>query len=307
MKKAVFLFLLVFNGIVFSQNQTYFKFHLGKEYNGKQIQIRAIEKDIYFFKNNNFVSKTPIGQKSRVVVLGSENYLYSESYLGVENIVFENQTDISSSLLHRNTLIAKKASVLSYLSIWILAIIVLIVGIKVSNIDIFYGLLLPWVAYSNTEELMSKINFNRLILPVFLFVFSLIASIWVFNPAFGWLDLFFSIALVLFIFVIKIILLYVLEFLLEIRNVARKHIIEYLKMGIFLFLLLFSLKTIEILNNWNFSIVYKYLVFFYLLIWLVRLLLILYKESQKKIIYFFSYLCVSEVLPIMLVAAFWKS
>jgi hypothetical protein len=306
-RKFYFIALLLFSVNLKAQNQTFVKYQIPKELAGRQVQIKAGKQAIFFFKNDELKQKIYAGQKSRILVSGDDNFLYSKGKIGLENVVLENQESEVSGLLYRNTPTPKPVNLTVYLSFWVLIILVLVTFIKIGSIDMYYGLILPWVAYSNTQELVSKVSPYRLILPSLLFAISLIAAIWVFNPEYSWFDLLFAIGLIMAVFVFKVILLYMLEFLFESRGLARKHVLEYLKMGIFFFITLFILRTLEILNYWDFSKVYKIIMSVYIFVWFVRLLFLIYKEGQQKLIYFFSYLCVSEAVPILLITAFWKS
>jgi hypothetical protein len=104
-----------------------------------------------------------------------------------------------------------------------------------------------------------------------------------------------------------VLILNVLEYLFDSRGFAKKYFLLFLKLGVFFSLLMFVLRFLEILNVWDFSIVYKYLLFLYIIVWFVSILVNYYRESRRNIMYFFSYICISEALPIVILIAFWKN
>jgi hypothetical protein len=305
MKKVSLVILFFFSLLAAkAQNQYYISYQIPEELYNKQLLINAFQRDIYVFTGDVMIQKINKGQKSRVLV-HDKSTLYSTGKITTQNIIEENKNYQATNLVHRNEYLTRIFSSKGVLSVWVFIVFFIVVLIKTLNRELFYGLVLPWIAYSNTEELMVKLSFYRLLLPTLLFSVLLIANIWLFSPEVTAGHLTYSVLLVAGVMIFKIILLFVLEFLVEGRQLARKHILEYLKMGIFFFLSLFTLKTIEILNLWNFEIAYKFLIFTYLIVWFGRLAYLIYQEVSRNIIYFFSYICISEIVPILLIWSFW--
>lgn len=307
MKKIALLFLLFPIFVIKAQNQNYFRLELTKEYRNKQVNVNAVNSDIYVLESGVLIKKIPKGEHSRILVKGDKGILYSTQIINDEDLSFQGKEMKKTFLDTRNTPIFKLPRIEHLLSIWLLLLIVLLSIIRVRNYEVFYGFLIPWVAYSNTQEVIGKMNARNMLLPISLLGLSSIACVWIFNPYFTGGKLIYISIIVVLIFVVKLLIMRLMEFLFGLRGFAKTHLLEFLKMSIIFSLGIFSVRFLEILNRWDFSMVYRTIFFLYILVWLVRITFVIYKERQQKIIQFFSYICATEAIPAIMLVALWKS
>lgn len=299
-----FLFLFASS---YGQNQTFWSVVIPVEYAQKQVNIKALDKDIYFFQGQVLIKKIEPFTSSRILVPSRNSTLYSEKSFVLTDVLSLNEKSSEIQFQSRNNLVEKEEGWAQYISWCILAIFALIVFVKLGNADVFYGFLMPWIAYSNTQELVAKMNTRKILMPIFVLWIVLIGNVWVFYgyaPSFSMQR---AVILVFLVFMLKIILLIVLEFLFAIRGFSKTYLIEFLKLSIIFSLVFFAVKLLDILNPVNFEFIYKYLLLFYVVIWFSRIVIIFYRGREQKIMYFFSYLCVSEAVPLLLLFAFWNS
>ena len=301
------LYALLLSFVSISQNQTFWSITIPVEYKNKQVNINAIQKDIYFFEGKVLVKKIEAGHSERVLIKGEDSKLFSQKSFKLSDVLILKESNFSNNFISRNTPLLKEIQNKKIIAWSILSILALIVFVRVSNNDVFFGFLMPWIAYSNTQELVAKMNTRKILLPILIFCVVMIGVVWIFYGYNSEIQMVRSIFIALLIFLIKIILLVVLEFLFAIRGFSKMFLIEFLKLSILFFLLLFAVRLIDILNPFNLHFVYKILLLLYFIIWLSRIVLIFYRAREQKIIHFFSYLCVSEAIPIILLFAFWDS
>lgn len=290
-----------------AQNQNYWSISIPNEYHGKVATVLAKESDIYFFEGLVLKNKIKKGKSLKILISGENPKFYSQKNFQLSNTVFLDNENIASIFEPRNVPIPKLNSYTLYVSIWILLVFLFVVFLKIVNVDVFYGFLMPWMAYSNTEELISKMNNRKIILPMLLFIVTVFGNIWLFFINHLSANVYYDAFLILCLLIFKILILNILEFLLETRGFARAYLIEFLKLAILFSLILFFARLLDLLNPFDFQFVYRILLLLYFITWFIRVLFIFYKERQQKFMHFFSYLCVSEAIPLLILFAFWKS
>ncbi len=307
MKFRAILFLIFVFEFGFSQNQKFVSLKLDKEYQNKQITINAKNGDVFYFQSNVLIKKIQKGTTDKILVNKPNSFLYSSHTLSKNDLFYQGKEVYNSFLESRNTPLYKTPRIDTILSIWLLLVLILLSFIRTKSIDVFFGFVVPWIAYSNTEEIVEKMNINKMLLPISLLLLNSFALVWMFNPTYDWWKLSFCFLLLTGVLIFKILILNVLEYLFDVNGFARKHLLEFLKFSIVLSLLLFSFRFLEILNHWEFVMVYRIGVLLYILLWFVSITFSFYKDSGQKIIHFFSYLCISEAIPVLIAIALWKN
>lgn len=172
--------------------------------------------------------------------------------------------------------------------------------------DAFYAFLVPFKAYSTTVEKMAQTNRMSILVSVLFLVFVLFSVVFLLFEEITWGAVLWNFGLILLYFIIKWFALNRANVVFGEAGFSRLHLLEFLRYGIFLFVIIYFIMLVLVLNDLKVDFVYEIVLFPYLIVWFIRLWMIYNKRYNHKFLYFFSYLCATEVIPIFMIVFFWK-
>lgn len=284
----------------------HFQYPLGDSYG---YQIETGDEAVYFFSEQELIQKIEPGQLVKIHIKKSykEPHLLSEG--SFKDVLITDLFNVNNSEAlqdFRNVNLARNIDQ-KYLLGLVLAVLIVALGmIKLFAPDTFYTYIMPFSTYSTTAESMGQLNLRNIILPVLFFLFCFSASGLWYSPPENARMVFFNIGLIAVVLLLKWLISRIISGLYDLGLFFKLHYLEFLKYGIILSILFFLTQNIMKFGNFNFVIIYNFSLFLYVLIWLVRLIIVFYRETNRNFIYFFSYLCATEGVPILILLVFWK-
>lgn len=268
------------------------------------------QENIFFFNNENEVLEFVTSPETETVVrLKGKNagtWLSKNADLGTiikASLIKENK----NKRVYLNQSILKPARLSSVNVLFGVGALLLIALARVFFQDAFYAFLVPFKAYSNTVEKMAQTNRLSIFVSVLFFIYVLVALTFLLFPEIPFMAFSWNFGLLLTYFIIKWLALNRSNAIFGDAGFSRLHLLEFLRYGIFLFVIIYAVVLVIFLNDVGVNFVYEIILFPYLLVWFARLWIIYYKRYNHNLLYFFSYLCATEVIPLLVVVFFWRS
>ena len=166
--------------------------------------------------------------------------------------------------------------------------------------DAFYTFVVPVSLYSTTMERITQSSREAMVMSVTFFCLLVYSFYAVYTNSLN-IKPFFVIAIVV---TIKLFAINRVNSIFEDRSFERLHLLEFLRFGTLPLILLFTLLCMEKNKLFSFHLDYLWFVIPCFLVWLTRLYVIFTKRYRYNILYFFSYLCATELIPLLALVFF---
>lgn len=191
-------------------------------------------------------------------------------------------------------------ALLAVLVIWFMA------WLRYLNPSMFFSFILPFKAYTNSLEKTSYISVLSVLLPLIIFVILAVSILSLYAGQVTYSEVLLNGVILLGVLSTKWLLARLINSIFGDQKFSRIYIVEFLKYGIFLGLIVFFIGLIGFLNGLYLNGMYQILLLLYLIVWFIRLLIVFYRRYKHNILYFFSYLCATEIIPILFLVYCWS-
>jgi len=282
-RKWIILLFFIFINLVRSNASIYKQLSIDKAIISENDIIKIVEPthDIYFFKNHVFLLKVSESKEIKINSLSKGEPIYALS--------------ISKNL--------KKQ--INNLVLFVIGFILLMTFIRVFYPEYFYSYLLPFISYSSTVENTSVISLRNLILPVIFLIFSITLCVQLITKEFSY-QFFATYLLLTFLFIVfKGAMILFVNQIFDTQKRGSKHFIEFLKVTCLSSIVIIFLLIFIHVNEIKWSVLPTVMVLLYIFIWLIRVFYVFYRKKKVNILYFFSYLCATELIPSSVVLFLW--
>ena len=311
-RKWTILLFFIFISLVRSNASVYKQLNIDKTIIDENDIIKIIEPthDIYFFKNHVFLLKVSESEEIKMSKLSSGEPIYALSISKnlSEQITFKNEdkAEWQSLLEDREKIILRDVKEENNnLVFFVIGFILLISFIRVFYPEYFYSYLTPFISYSSTVENTSVINLRNLILPVMFLIFSITLSVQLITQEFSY-QFFFTYLLLTFLFIVfKGAMILFVNQIFDTQKRGAKHFIEFLKVTSLSSIVIIFLLIFVHVNEIKWPVLPTSIVLLYVFIWLIRVFYVFYRKKKVNILYFFSYLCATELIPSSVVLFLW--
>lgn len=306
-KKVGLTLLLFFQAVAFASS--YYHYDLDSLTAKYGIEVSAKSASIYYFIDNGLVKEIEKGESEKIYLKENNKKarLVSEWPIFPSQVkklkVAHEQSKVGSL---RNVGVERALSMPYNLALIMIFLIVFLGLIKLFFPDIFYTYIMPVTTYSATKESMRQMNFRNVMIPGVFFVFCFSVAALMYDFPAQERNVWFNILLIIALMLLKIVVSKVICELLDLSIFYKFHLLEFLKFGIILSIAFFLTQIIVTFNSWNYPVIYEISLLLYVLIWFIRLTVIFYREGKRDFIYFFSYICGTEGLPILILLIFWR-
>lgn len=264
---------------------------------------------IYLFNDSKqLVSIVPVGAQ---VEMNTRYYLNTSAKSDLENL----PEYISSSLKKQSFRLSNYNRVMSlqnretskhlYMLLAVMVILCL-AWLRYLNPSLFFSFIVPFRAYTNSLEKASYVSVLSVLLPLIIFAILAVSILSLYAGDVSVSEVFLKAMMLFGLLCAKWLLARLVNAVFGDRKFSRIYIIEFLKYGIFSGLIIFFVGLMGFLNGFFLDEVYEILLLLYLLVWFVRLLIVFYRRYKHNILYFFSYLCATEIIPILFLVYCWS-